>query len=139
MKVIQVEGEPTTFLVEGRTILCPNRRLDQPKGCQFKLWPRTTGKRRKVEYQAGDRCPQCGAVLETSMHRVELHSLTANGRCSCEYFDYRLRKKVEDMPPSERLLTRLRCPHIMAAREFALDRELLVFEKHQRQNDVQGG
>lgn len=131
MKVTPYKDEPHTFLVEGRTLVCSNAGLSGSE-CRF----RSVSKRRK----AGDQCPRCkrrGAVgsLVPRQHLVDTSALDANGWCACEEFDYDYRPEVERMTLEERLQKRLRCPHILAAREFDLDRELLRHSIQNRLNE----
>lgn len=50
---------------------------------------------------------------------VDLAEFSFNGQCSCEHFDYRLRKILEDGGKGI-----LRCKHIILAREFFLETHL---------------
>lgn len=133
MKVSFVPNEPTTFVVEGRTLICTNAKLDRSLGCRFVAKP---GRKRALA--AGDKCPKCqDGLLVPREHLVEISAYDANGKCACEWFDFNLRPQVEAMSFLQRMEVRLRCEHIEAARDFALDRQLLDFAKSNRINEHQ--
>jgi len=55
-------------------------------------------------------------------HKVELDGLKGNGVCSCEHFQMRLRPLLEVIRiPSDST----RCKHILAARRYLLDRQVI--------------
>lgn len=126
MKVSQIQGEPTRFHVESATLECAKC------GKQFN--------RRETRYSRlpidGD-CPKCMAEesLRERHHLVDLACYHPVGQCSCEHFSMRLIKEVEKLSPIG--LTRLthnqqeslRCTHIAAARQYALNLTVGQYER----------
>lgn len=131
MRVYQVQGEPTRFHVESTSLECP--------GCK-KLFPRTDLKNRSL--RVGGQCPACGTgTLDIRFHLVDLACWRPVGQCSCEHFQFRLKQKVELVSPatlkamSHNEAEALRCSHIRAARDYALD---LTVDQHERERNPSG-
>jgi hypothetical protein len=130
MKVVPIEGEHTCFSVQSRTLQCN------------KCFRKFTDNPKTVLNQ---RCPACktGLIKTTFPHKVDIAHFFPVGECACKGFQIHeqkdmktsRRKELESMPLSKRLLLsfeeqeRLRCPHIKAARNFALNRDIWHFEK----------
>ena len=152
MRVYQIPGEPTRYHVESTSLECP--------GCK-KLFSRH--EREPKHLIVGDRCPVCvqetianfpDAVgipeeialkiptLDVRFHLVDLACFRPIGQCSCEHFSFRLQAQLNKLSPSYlRTMTqgeanKLRCTHIMAARELALD---TTVEAHERNRHAGAG
>lgn len=129
MKVSQVHGEPTRFCVESATLQCAKC------GRQFN---RRETRYRSLQIDGDCPRPECGAeeALRERHHLVDLACYHPVGQCSCEHFAMRLVKEVERLSPRElENLThneqeRLRCTHIAAARQYALN---LTVAQHERE------
>lgn len=133
MKVKPIDREPTRFFVEGKTLVCSNANLDRQIGCQF-----IAKSSAKNPLSAGDPCPKCGnldGVLVPRTHLVDIAAYNGNGKCACEFFDFRLRPKVEAMNRAQRQEVRLRCGHIFAARDHALDALLAELNERARRDN----
>lgn len=135
MKVTATEGEPTVFFVESRTVQCDKcarKFANNPKAIK------------------GQTCPHCtrGTLKSIFPHKVDIANFFPVGECQCRGFQINpqehnnlpKRKELERMTQAQRLLLsdeeqeRLRCPHIKAARNFALNRELWAHEKKRLTN-----
>ena len=129
MKVMQVQGEPTRFHVESATLECAKC------GRQFN--------RRETRYSRlavdGDcPSPKCEAeeALRERWHLVDLACYAPVGQCSCEHWSMRLIKEVEKLSPiamarlTHNQQEALRCTHIAAARQYALN---LTISQHERE------
>lgn len=129
MKVQQVAGEPTRFLVESATLECAK--------CGRHFNRRET--RYKLLQEDGD-CPSPGCAAEEALrmrwHLVDVACFQPIGQCSCEHFSFTLAREVEKLSPAalSRLThneqERLRCTHIAAARQHALT---LTIRQHEQQ------
>ena len=104
--------DATTYMVEGETLRCIR------PGCSYV----TKSPKRKQ----GDPCPKCikdgvdnCGVIEPIDLRVELEAFTQNAECACEFFQMKLRGKLLHMTPEQRRKNRMRCKHILAARDEA--------------------
>lgn len=112
MKIFPIAAEPTRFHAEGRTLLCT--------AC--KRHSKTNAKR---VVEVGSHCPRCAeGKMEARLHLVDLAPYDSNGKCSCEHFDFNLRPQIEAMSFAQRQEVRLRCEHILAARDRFLDDQI---------------
>jgi len=130
MRVMQIEGEPTRYHVESSSLECVvcgrNFTRRDPKNKALRI---------------GGPCPKCAeegkeATLDTKFHLVDLSSYFPIGQCSCEHFQFRLLANISKLAPSVlRIMSKgeaskLRCTHIEAAREEALDKTIYHHEEH---------
>jgi hypothetical protein len=141
MRVYNVEGEPTRYHVESTSLQC--------LGCN-----KTFGRHDpRFKYLAvGDKCPVCSVkmieqwgddekapALDVRFHLVDLAEFRPIGRCTCEHFAFRLQAQLSKLSPANlRSMTqgeanKLRCTHIMAARELALDTTVEAHERHRHE------
>ena len=104
--------DATTYMVEGETLRCIR------PGCSYV----TKSPKRKQ----GDPCPKCikdgvdnCGVIEPIEYRVELEAFNQTGECSCERYQMNLRGKILKQSMTERHANRIRCKHILTARDEA--------------------
>lgn len=141
MRVFSVTGEPTRFHVESTALQC--------------IECNATFSRHEPKHKllrVGDKCPACAKrlidewgddekapLLDVRFHLVDLAEFRPIGRCSCEHFAFRLQAQLNKLSPSAlRAMTqgeanKLRCTHIMAARELALDTTVEAHERHRHE------
>ena len=50
---------------------------------------------------------------------VDIEAFTQNGECSCEFFQMKIRSQLLRMSRSERQMIKIRCKHILCARDEA--------------------
>ena len=116
MRVIQVAQEPTRMWVESSSLSCQN--------CE-KIFSRLQTKYAKLV--PGDECPKCGGKLKTRFHLVDIATNPPIGTCTCEHFAFRLGPESMTLSRwdrqrlTQRQLSDLRCVHLDAARQVALD------------------
>ena len=127
MKVMPVNGSPTLFDVESRTVQCPQ--------CSRKYSPT-----RRVVLLPGDSCPSCGAAVKRMLpHRVDAAMILPIGKCGC-WQGHRLAKEAERLTLKQRLALScreqeaLRCEHLRCARNFLLNREMGWYEIERLKN-----
>jgi hypothetical protein len=137
MRVYSVVGEPTRYHVESTSLQCAK--------CN-----KTFGRHDpRFKYLViGDECPSCFEhlkgdekcpTLDVRFHLVDLSEFRPIGRCTCEHFAFRLQAQLNKLSPSNlRAMTqgeanKLRCTHIMAARELALDTTVEAHEQHRHE------
>ncbi len=128
LRVLQVRGEPTRYYVESNSLVCKKDGKHLFDTRKFQL------------LAVGGVCPKCATngekepgILAIRWHLVDLSPWQRNGECSCEWFDYSLRKRLRAMPEAEQAMGKARCSHIDAAREFALDLSLM---RHDRERNA---
>lgn len=127
LRVKPVPGEATRFWVEGNTIQC----VVPECAAQF-------SRKRRSDLGIGSKCPKCGGgKLDVRFHTVDLSGFAPAGHCSCEHFEFNLQPKLCRMSPQERTqhAASLRCSHIGAARDFAMD---LVVAAHEANQGTRG-
>ena len=130
MFVRQVNGEPTRFYVESSSLECPTcaalySRLD-PKNNQLHVGSECPKCRKRI---AAERTPtgDKAGTLDIRLHLVDVAVNHPVGRCSCEHWNFTLGPKVAKLTRADlEALTQgqaraLRCSHIEAARQAALD------------------
>lgn len=124
MKVTPVEGSPTCFLVESRSVQCPN----------------CTRKYNHRQAKPGDMCKHCGAELKRLLpYHVDVAELFPIGRCACPQGGVKA-ALARKCPLSLRLKMHwaeqdaLRCDHLKEARNYMLNKELSHFEKDRLKN-----
>lgn len=126
MTVSQVPGETTRFYVESTSLECQD--------CH-KLYTRQDMRNKELT-----DCTRCGGPLGIRFHLVDISCWDPIGECSCEHFQYRLKKEVEKISPiklrqlSQSEAHRLRCTHIEAARTYAIDLSIRQHQREQNQN-----
>jgi ssDNA-binding Zn-finger/Zn-ribbon topoisomerase 1 len=70
----------------------------------------------------GMKCPDCGrGKIELRWHLVDIGSYDGAGMCSCEWWAFSVKKKLDNMTKERRLIKPIRCGHIDVARTFCLD------------------
>lgn len=118
--VTPIESEPTVFSVASRTLQCPN--------CSRHV-------KETEEVQVASPCSKCGTPLKRMLpHRVDIAINFPIGDCRC-WHGIKLAQTTLRMTTKQRMALsyeeqeQLRCYHIKAARNFALNRDVSQFEK----------
>lgn len=144
MRVLPVKGEPTRYWVESNSLQCSS--------CDT-LFSRLEPRHKSLS--EGSPCPRClnpgprppsegprePGQLRTRYHLVDIACYWPVGECSCEHFQYRLKAELAKMSPAElrtasqRRAAALRCSHIEAARNAALD---VTVHAHERERLAAG-
>ena len=124
MKVSPLQGQPTCFSVESRSLQCPQ--------CTRKF------NHRRATH--GDACKFCGVALKQVLpYHVDVAELFPIGRCACVQGSVKA-ATARKLPLAVRLeLGRaeqdaMRCEHLKEARCFFLNRELAQFERERLKN-----
>jgi hypothetical protein len=125
LRVRTCQNEPTRFFVESNSLSCCNPECSK-----------TFNRHQHPGIHIGDKCPRCGGQLDLRFHTVEISEFNGTGFCSCEYFTFRLAPELKLLSPQQRIEKGdlLRCSHIKAARDFALDLALHL-HNHQDKNE----
>jgi hypothetical protein len=125
MKVTPMEGSPTVFMVESRSLQCTRcaRRFNQRDQKKF------------GGLKPGDACPRCCGTLKRVLpYQCDLSEDFPIGRCAC-IDGMNRNSRARRLTQAERLALddeaqdQYRCRHLRAARSFALNRELAHFER----------
>lgn len=135
LRVFPVPGEPTVYHVESSSAQCSS--------CSrvYKRWkwafcPDTGGHRRvpRKGVTIEGPCPYrfgCDGKLQLRFHKVDIAAYNGNGQCGCETFEFSFGPALSKVRPSLWLESGLRCRHIQAARQYALDLTILNHTKQQ--------
>lgn len=123
MKIKQLSD--TQFLVASRSLQCPRctRRFDARK-------------RERLSLDVGSQCPDCGAVLKQVLgYQNDLVENFPIGRCACpagvnRNSEARKLTTVQRVALDDIGQDKLRCPHLRAARSFALNQRLAPLAVH---------
>lgn len=136
MRVRIIPGESTRYHVESRHLQCSHCRARFLSKTATATVTLASGKTivRRGKYEEGDCCPRCVKnnrhnYLEVIWHIVDLLPFWANGICSCEYFAFQIEQQLQKMSKLQIMETRLRCAHIVAAREFHIDATLIAYSR----------
>lgn len=132
LRVYQMANEPTRFHVESTSLECV--------ACK-KLFTRLEAK--NAQLRVGGACPACGqGQLDVRFHLVDVAACSPVGQCTCEHWQFRVRANLSKLSPHDRITMtqseakRLRCSHIEAARQHALD---LTIRQHEAGRLVHAG
>jgi hypothetical protein len=118
LRVKAIPGERTRFWVESGTLICVQCSKTFNRRTRHRLME---GGSETVYLHIGDPCPKCNGTLDVRFHVVDISEWNGNGSCGCEYFQISLAPKLSRMPLPEQGGGTMRCAHIRAARDFALD------------------
>lgn len=144
MKVFLISGEPTRFRVESSSLECCKcgalfSRLEAKHG-SLRVGSECPACRRSAEAQRPPSGEPAG-TLDVRLHLVDLAEFHPVGRCTCEHYAYRLGPEAAKLTPydleglTQQQARALRCSHIEAARQAAID---LAVGAHERQRGNAG-
>lgn len=143
LQVRQIDA--TTFFVESETLQCSNPLCGKlvkkipSEAVQFsekqKVFLQSLGLLGEVEaalallkhdslLSDNETCIKCGYPLEIRWLTVDIASESGNGRCGCEYFPFLWARRNGEP---------VRCKHLVAARDFALDVAIRLQNRQQKQ------
>ena len=135
LRVFPVPGEPTVFYVESSSAQC-SKCSRVYKRYRWAFCPDTGGHRRvhRSNIVIEGLCPYrfgCDGTLQLRFHRVDIAAYDGNGQCGCESFEFSYGPLLSRTKPSLWMEAGLRCRHIQAAREYALDLSIRHHTKQQ--------